>query len=290
MKAISSQAAGTLENKFKYNGGNELQSKEFSDGSGLETYDAVHRMYDAQLGRFHQQDVYSDIFLENSPYTFASNNPILFNDPLGLSDSTDSKGNVWHELKVVTVKSTKNNNSSNYGMEAFTTMVGYADTYFEVFSKNNIAIQGKFKPIPIGMKRMSQQAKIIKLNSYSIKNTGLGLSLLANVLTFIQVRNQYLNGGLSNINPVDGSALVFGTTGLFANIISKAGLAPKAMGTVVEFTGVGGLVLGTYQSWMTAFQIMYNTNLPNNPQYSGDVKDQFDASMNDQKTVGNNWP
>jgi len=86
-KALKSQYA---ENKYKFNEGNELQSKEFSDGSGLEAYDANFRMYDPQIGRFWQLDPLADINEDWSPYTFASDNPILFNDPLGLDDSVAS--------------------------------------------------------------------------------------------------------------------------------------------------------------------------------------------------------
>jgi RHS repeat-associated protein len=88
MAGISSKAAGKLENRFNYNGGNELQAKEFSDGSGLEMYDAVHRGYDPQIGRFWQIDKLSDLSVDFTPYGFARNNPIRMNDPLGLREDT----------------------------------------------------------------------------------------------------------------------------------------------------------------------------------------------------------
>jgi RHS repeat-associated protein len=91
MAGISSKALKTnyAENKYKYNSGNELQNKEFSDGSGLELYDATFRMYDPQIGRFHQIDPLADISEDYSPFAFANNNPINLNDPFGLvTDST----------------------------------------------------------------------------------------------------------------------------------------------------------------------------------------------------------
>jgi RHS repeat-associated protein len=82
MAGISSKAAGSLQNRNKFNSGNELQDGEFSDGSGLETYDAVNRMYDPQLGRFFQIDELGEANEDVSSYSFSHNNPIVFNDPL----------------------------------------------------------------------------------------------------------------------------------------------------------------------------------------------------------------
>jgi RHS repeat-associated protein len=90
MAGISSKAlkSNYAENRYKANGGTELQNNEFSDGSGLEMYETTFRGYDAQTGRFMQQDPLADFDHNWSPYSFVHDNPVSFADPLGLADST----------------------------------------------------------------------------------------------------------------------------------------------------------------------------------------------------------
>jgi hypothetical protein len=53
----------------------------------LELYDANYRFYDPQIGRFHQVDPIAGLAYDESIYHFSNNNPIIYNDPLGLTSS-----------------------------------------------------------------------------------------------------------------------------------------------------------------------------------------------------------
>ncbi len=76
---ISSKAAGGIQNNYKFNDATEL-----NNDLDINFYETEFRIYDAQIGRFHQVDELSDFNYDFSTYAFANNNPILMNDPLGL--------------------------------------------------------------------------------------------------------------------------------------------------------------------------------------------------------------
>jgi len=82
MKMLGSRVASKNENKTTYSG-KELQSAEFSDGTGLELYDFGARNYDPQIGRWHNIDNSADKYLSYSPYNYALNSPLNVVDPDG---------------------------------------------------------------------------------------------------------------------------------------------------------------------------------------------------------------
>ena len=77
MAGISDKAlkGNYAENKYRFQQ-QELQNKEFSDGSGLEMYEFKYRFDDPQIGRFWSVDPIADSFPHNSPYAFSENRVI----------------------------------------------------------------------------------------------------------------------------------------------------------------------------------------------------------------------
>ncbi|WP_157558811.1 RHS repeat domain-containing protein [Microscilla marina] len=71
---------GTPEHRYQYNAGTELE-KSFD----LNLYETPFRGYDAQLGRFHGIDDLALMMPSITPYQYAFNDPVLFNDPTGLA-------------------------------------------------------------------------------------------------------------------------------------------------------------------------------------------------------------
>lgn len=118
MAGISSKAMGRIANRFKFNKGSELQEKEFADGSGLDLYATNYRNIDPQIGRFLQIDPMSTLAFGYSPYAYASNNPLLFNDPFGLI-STPENPEVLPEV-TVTPNNNRNKTFSWFGWTSST--------------------------------------------------------------------------------------------------------------------------------------------------------------------------
>jgi RHS repeat-associated protein len=97
MAGISSKAAGGVESKKKFNDGTELNTT-----FDVNLYETNFRSLDPQLGRFWQVDPMADAAYDYSPYAYGNNNPLTFNDPLGLL--SDSLHPVVLETVTVTSK------------------------------------------------------------------------------------------------------------------------------------------------------------------------------------------
>src|SRR6202000_1420049 len=98
MAGISDKALKTnyAENKYRFQK-QELQNKEFSDGSGLEMYEFKYRFDDCQIGRFWSIDPLASKYEYNSPYAFSEDKVTSHVELEGL-ESTPMNA-LWEQVK-----------------------------------------------------------------------------------------------------------------------------------------------------------------------------------------------
>ena len=245
MAGISSKGVGNLQNKYKFNSGTELNTD-----LDINLYETNFRSLDAQIGRFWQVDPLADFTFEKSPYSFASNNPLVFNDPTGLQDSTSKETSTPLSPKTlheVVVKSGKNNDK----IDSWITTLGWAavgiDSYKELGYKGDWMyrtskgkVQSIFNtkwganksPAELGnISNYSKNARSAIIGTKAVKLIKLGGKLIVIVSTANDVRNVY-------------NAWKYGDYNAEA-IYAKA--AVNTTMTVVGFApGVGWVLSGTY--------------------------------------------
>jgi RHS repeat-associated protein len=99
MAGISDKAlkGNYAENKIRFQK-QELQNKEFSDGSGLEMYEFKYRFDDPQTGRFWSIDPLASQYEYNSPYAFSEDKVISHVELEGLEATPISA--LWGAVKA----------------------------------------------------------------------------------------------------------------------------------------------------------------------------------------------
>jgi hypothetical protein len=121
-------------------------------------------MYDPQLGRFGQIDEFAEASENLSPFSFATNNPITFNDPIGLDTGT-RKVNL--DPVVVTAQHTTQNLSN---------------TYWDLINRGVSFDQVKDKGLRNWLYNYDEQQKYIQKVHSDIRTQGIVAANLASFL------------------------------------------------------------------------------------------------------------
>ena len=77
----------SVENYYAYD--YKYNYREWQGEFGLNWYSMDFKNYDPAIGRFHSPDPLGELTPDWTPYRFAFNNPVFFNDPTGLCEDCD---------------------------------------------------------------------------------------------------------------------------------------------------------------------------------------------------------
>jgi RHS repeat-associated protein len=150
-----------VENKFTFNGQTE---KEIS--LGLNWFETVYRSYDPQLGRFTQIDPLADYFTSNTTYDYAFGNPIMFNDPFGLSPNGELPSLVkrmWLNLRLSIKKAAHSLGLAKNNYIKYSSKDNFADRHMGYF----MPVFGGSKDKPTNTDSQTNDSQIVDNNNTS---------------------------------------------------------------------------------------------------------------------------
>jgi RHS repeat-associated protein len=238
---MSSKAAGSLENRRKFNDGTELDTD-----LDLNWYETDYRSYDPQIGRFHQIDELTEFDFNWSPYVYAHNNPILLNDPLGLTaDSTGKPGFTPDNPNIlpdVVVTATRHKSVGQPGtLEYFIPFWGYARAAVDDFQNGRWG-WGTFNTVMVITDVFLVKSAITGVGKLVVKKaTNVAAKSVKNAFTF--TKHGELTNGIYTVSKEAMKKHVF-NTGQGKSIFYPTLNADEAVLKAAQYADEAGLWIG----------------------------------------------
>jgi len=214
MAGISDKALKTnyAENKYRFQK-QELQNKEFSDGSGLELYEFKYRFDDPQIGRFGSIDPLASKYEYNSPYAFSEDKVTGHVELEGLEAVDIKKSNnpyVRAAANADVQKSVQSFNKNASGAVQVTVSVG-----------PGVGVEGKVGNTGVKIEAKGPQASVTVNAGGNVSAEGsagsasasVGAGKAASAEVEVKVGSVELKDGKTDVNIAKVETTINGTSG-----------------------------------------------------------------------------